>query len=63
VADLRKLGKHETFYNAGEILRLGLVDEVVDFGVHGAETRTIPEDLLPANRMKSVINRKIESME
>ena len=59
--EIRKLGEYETFYDAYEIVRLGFADKV-DPQVtprFDSDSRDIPEELLPANRIKKNIEDKM----
>lgn len=60
MSEIRTLGEYETFYDAEEIARLGFAD-VVDARKPRqlGDTRDIPEDLLPANRIKKNIVDKM----
>lgn len=62
MSDVRKLGEYETFYNSEEILRLGVVDEVISDKPRDVPrgSRALPEDLLPINRMKKNLSDKLD---
>jgi ATP-dependent Clp protease protease subunit len=57
--DVRTLGEYETFYDADEIVRLGFADVSTSFTSTEEEIRTIPEDLLPLNRIRENLNERL----
>ena len=57
--DVRKLMEYETFWSAEEVYRLGFAD-VYYQTTRSVPPRTIPNDLLPINRMKDNFNEKLD---
>lgn len=62
VDELRVLGEYETFYQGDELSRLGVAD-VAFANLNGGEERDIPDDLLPVNRLKANVARKLAPRE
>jgi ATP-dependent Clp protease protease subunit len=59
VKDVRTVWQYETFYNAHETLALGFVDAVTSMPKTIRTSRSIPENLLPLNKMRDTLNERL----
>lgn len=59
VKDVRAAWEYETFYSAEETVTLGFADRVTGKTKRTAPARTIPEDLLPLNKMRRTLNERL----
>ena len=59
VKDVRRVWEYETFYNAYETVALGFADKVIGTTKRSAAEHTIPDILLPLNKMRRTYEERL----